>query len=209
MKFASILISVICFLAVAPGRGTEMKFSRPTLKAVVLEREPTWHREIFSDDYYQFTAPNYPSDENEPAFFVHDKLKDRWLKITELSTENARLGKSLLSPPGWDFTSLAGDDYAHLPIRTTGQVIDSVIFPDRMRFDSNTGIYEMNFNSQRNMPINLSTFWVRKSDLDGISRSIDATRQIVGPERREQLNFGFRIGDFLFAPPRQFNRWAA
>jgi len=146
-----------------------MKFTRSTAKAVVLEHEPTWQWQIHSDEFYQFTAPNYPSDENPPAFFVHDKLRNRWLKITDLSTENARLGKSLLNPPGWDFTTLAGVDYAHLPIRTTGRMMDSVIFPDRMRFHEDTGLYELNFNSQRNMAINLTTFWVRKSDLDAIS----------------------------------------
>jgi hypothetical protein len=170
MKIAVAFILVTCtVLGVAAGRGNTMKFSRPTLKAVILDHEPTWHRQISYDDFYQFTAPNYPSNDDAPAFFAHDKARNIWLKITDLSTENARLGKSLLTPPGWDFTSLSNLDYAHLPIKTTGQFRDSVIFPDRMRLHLDTGLYELNFNSQRNMPINVTTFWIRKSDLDGIN----------------------------------------
>jgi hypothetical protein len=168
MKIAATVILLVS-LGVASGRGDAMKFSRPTVKAVVLNQQPTWHRQIYRDESYQFVAPNYPSADDAPAFFAHDQIRNRWLKITDLSTQNAHLGKSLLTPPGWDFTSLASADYAHLPIRTTGRFVDSVIFPDRLRFDSNDGLYELNFNSQRNMPINVTTFWVRKSDLDGIN----------------------------------------
>jgi hypothetical protein len=170
MKIGATVIFLICLcLGVVSGGGKAKKFSRPTVKVVTLDHEPIWHRQIYWDESYQFTAPNYPSTEDASAFFAHDRVHNRWLKITDLSTENARLGKSLLTPPGWDFTFLSGVDYAHLPIRTTGRIVDSVIFPDRMRFDSNTALYELNFNTQRNMPINVTTFWVRKSDLDGIN----------------------------------------
>lgn len=165
---AAIILVIVLSLSLVSGRGDGLRFSRRTVKGVVLLHPPTWHWRVYRDEYYEFVRPHYPSPEYAPAFFALDRVHNRWLQLTEFSTENARLGRSLLTPPGWDFQTVANVEYANLPMRTTGEMKDSVISPDRIRFDSKTGLYEMTFNTQRNMPINVTTFWVRKSDLDEI-----------------------------------------
>src|SRR5262245_31824866 len=85
------------------------------------------------------------------------------------STENARLGRSpdpgdLPLMVGWDFRRLASDKYTRLPLMTGG----SIIFPDRITFDSTSKIYRFDCNSRLNRDLSLTSFWVRKMDLDDI-----------------------------------------
>jgi hypothetical protein len=168
MKIAATGIVFLCLLSsLAWGRDDAMKFSRPTVKALVLERAPERYRQFYKDQYYQFVVADTSEEPVVSTFVAHDLVRKRWLQITELSTEHARLGKSLDNPPEAtaDFRALGDVEYAKLPLKTRGWNI----FPDRIRFDSTSGLYRMNCNASYNLPITLTTFWVLKSDLDAIT----------------------------------------
>jgi len=65
---------------------------------------------------------------------------------------------------GWDFRGLASAEYAQLPLKTGG----SIIFPDRVIFDPSTELYRLDCNSGLNRDVSLTSFWVRKADLDAL-----------------------------------------
>jgi len=162
------LIVSIAAVCIAQDRDA-MQFRRPTVKGAVLAQEPKWHREIYHDQFYQFVFRHYGNGEYVPGFFAHDLVRNRWLEITELSMEQARLGRSpdfsdIPLQVGWDFRSLARADYARLPLHTTG----SIVFPDRIMFLSAIGLYRLDCNSELNREVSLTSFWVRKTDLDEI-----------------------------------------
>lgn len=167
MKIAAAGIVLLClWFGVVCSHDDIMKFSRPTVKGAALKQEPKWQRQIYRDQHYQFVFSKYSNGQNFPTFFAHDRVHNRWLEITELSTENARLGKSFDIPPeaNSDFRALGSVEYAHLPLKARG----SIIFPDRITFDSKNELYRMDCNSQLNLPISVTSFWVLKSDLDAI-----------------------------------------
>jgi hypothetical protein len=173
-----IVATGIVFLFLSSGlvssRDDAMKFSRTTVKGLVLERVPEGYRQIYQDRYYQFVVTRNSEGPFVSTFLALDIVQKRWLQITELSTEHARLGKSFDIPPEdtSDFRALGNFDYAQLPLKVEGRkrlpAAIKQVFPDRIRFDSTNELYRMDCNSQLNLPISVTTFWVRKSDLDAI-----------------------------------------
>jgi hypothetical protein len=137
----------------------------------VLKTGPSQIHTLYKDQRYEFgycDRSNFsPCDGSTlPSLFVKDRVRECWLQITELSTENARLGKSFdgQTGDGSDFRGLANSDYAQVPIKIRG----TKLFPDRVTFDQNNQLYRLDFNSQLNLSINLTTFWVSKTDLDAV-----------------------------------------
>ena len=131
--------------------------------------EPKWQIKVYEDDSYEFVFRGYGNAEYVPGLFAHDRRHNRWLELTELSTVHARLGRSPESSDlrlmvGWNFSRLASAEYAKLPLLTTG----SIVFPDRISFDPTSGLYRFDFNSQLNLDGSLTSFRVRKYDLDAI-----------------------------------------
>src|SRR5688500_9366661 len=101
MKLAATGIVFLClWFSLAWGRDDGLKFSRATVKGLVLESAPERYRQFYKDQYYQFVIAENSEEPNVRTFLAHDLVKKRWLKITELSTEHARLGKSFDNPPG-------------------------------------------------------------------------------------------------------------
>lgn len=146
-----------------------MQFTRPTLKGTVLSESPVWHVEIYRDQSYQFVYRHYGNAEYAPGLFAHNLVRNQWLEITHLSTEHARLGRSpdfsdIPLPVGWDFQPLARLEYALVPLKTSG----SIVFPDKITLLSTADIYRFDCNSELNRDPSLTSFWVRKADLDGI-----------------------------------------
>ena len=146
-----------------------MEFSRPTVKGALLMSVPKYHQEIYHDDYYKFVFRHYGDADYPPGFFAYDVVRNRWLEVTELSTEHAVSGRApdfanvpLQSGP--DFRALARSDYARLPLRTSG----SIVFPDKIMFSSATGLYRLDCTPDVNRVVPLTSFWVRKVDLDEI-----------------------------------------
>jgi hypothetical protein len=164
------LILILCVgFALAQIGGVVNQFSRPTVKGRVLDSEPYWHRLVYEDATYRFVWRDYGNAEYVPGFFAQDLKKNRWLELTTLSTEYAQLGHApdvndIPLMVGWDFRPLATMDYAAIPLETGG----SIVFPDRITFNRLTGIYRFDCNSALNREESLTSFWVRKADLDAL-----------------------------------------
>ena len=160
----AITISGVCFACAQFPR-----FSRPTVKCEVLKEVPKWHRKIHEDEAHEFVFRHYGKNEFEPGLFVHDKLRDRWFQIAEISTEHAKLGRSpdITDIPlqvSWDFRRLAGKKYVALPLQTSG----SIVFPEDVSFDKRAQVYRLDCNANLKRKQSLTYFWVRKADFDSI-----------------------------------------
>ena len=171
MREITYLVTLLICISLYPAQtsGDGLTFSRVTVKGVVIPSEPKWHIKVYEDDSYEFVYRHFGHAEYVPGFFAHDRRHNRWLEITELSTEHARLGRSpdfsdVPLQVGWNFRGLASVEYAQLPLRTAG----SIIFPDRMSFDAAAGLYRVDCNSQLNRDVALTSFWVRRADLDAL-----------------------------------------
>jgi hypothetical protein len=108
----------------------------------------------------------------EPGLFVHSKEKNRWIQITAISTADGKFGKSTSEDPeasrklsmasvGWDFTRFALRPYIDQPLRTSG----SIVFPDRIQYDSRSGRYELRYLSSWGVPTAETILYIRRADL--------------------------------------------
>jgi hypothetical protein len=168
MKLAATGILFLClWSSLVWSREDAMKFTRPTVIGLVLERAPERYHQYYKDQYYQFVVADNSEEPVVSTFVAHDLVKERWLQITKLSTEHARLGKSndRLPEATPDFYALRNDEYVQLPFKSRGWNV----FPDRIVFDSTNRLYRMSCNASYNLPIDVTTFLVLKSDLDAIN----------------------------------------
>jgi hypothetical protein len=164
-----IIASALTILSPANIKG-QNSFSRPTLITALCEHEPTWHVKVYEDKDYQFVYRHYGNAEYVPGFFVYSKSNNKWLEITKLSTENAKLGHS---PPfeevrlsvGWDYSSLNGSDYVELPLHTSG----SISFPNEIVDEASSEAYHLNFDPSLK-PEYQTWFWILKKDLERVFR---------------------------------------
>ena len=167
MIISALIIMPFALATLAPAITRKQNtFSRPTLIAALCEREPKWHVNVYEDEDYQFVYRHYGKAEHVPGFFVHGKKRGKWVEITKLSTENAKLGHS---PPfeevrlsvGWDYSRLKDNDYAEVPLRTGG----SITFPGEIVYDASGGAYRLNFNPSLKAEYQ-TWFWVLKKDVE-------------------------------------------
>ncbi len=93
LSFSIMIASALTVFLPAFAKG-QNTFSHPTLIAALREHEPKWHVKVYEDEDYQFVYRHYGNAEYVPGFFVYSKKRSRWVKITKLSTENAKLGHS-------------------------------------------------------------------------------------------------------------------
>jgi hypothetical protein len=167
-KITYVIVLLLCgSIGIAQSNKDGLRFSRVTIKGQALDAEPKWHVKVYEDASYRFVERHYGNGEYVPGFFACDLSRNRWLQLTELSTEHARLGRSpddIRLMVGWDFHGLASAEYAQLPLMTGG----SIIFPDRITFDPSTELYRLDCNSKLNRDVSLTSFWVRKADLDAL-----------------------------------------
>ncbi len=165
------LLSCVSWLLATDQTNESLRFSRPTVKGIVLTAEPLQVHKLYKDEQYEFAycgqSDFAPCDrDSPPSLFVKDRVRERWILVTDLSTENARLGKSFVHNGGdeSDFRGFENSDYAHLPIKIRG----TKMLPDRITFDQKNGLYRLDFNYQLNLSITLSYFWLSKTDLDTV-----------------------------------------
>jgi hypothetical protein len=122
---------------------------------------------LYYDEAFLFASHfgNSRDPSGEPVLLVHSKSRDRWMQIAAISTAGARLGKSspdMRTSVIWDFSALAERSFAKLPLRTSG----SLMWPDRVRYDSQTERYELRHASKSGVLSAMTVLYVLRADLD-------------------------------------------
>jgi len=103
-----------------------------------------------------------------PGVFIFSKHTSRWMQMLQLSTEGAKLGRAPdrkdhpLLNSAWDYSSLASEPYATLPLHTS----NSISFPREILFDPKAETYAFRFNTDFKEDSVLTVFYIRKADLD-------------------------------------------
>lgn len=167
-RILSGLVLLVCVSScIVPIEEAETRFSRPTVEVHILDTEPVWHKQIYEDGSYRFVYRHDGDAEYTPGLIVQDFRRNRWLEITALSTEHVRLGHSpdiddIPLMVGWDYRRLSENEYIQMPLTTYG----SINFPDRITFNQITRVYRLDFNSNLDREESLTSFWIRKADLD-------------------------------------------
>lgn len=113
-------------------------------------------RTLYEDDKMRIVAVDYGrhASPQTPGFYVLGKSSHKWIRIEKVTLKDAILGRSPtfeechaagVNPPsiGWDFRSLAGHDYAELPLRSS----DFLFFPDKIEKNGDEGRLVLRFNS--------------------------------------------------------------
>ena len=113
-------------------------------------------RTLYEDDEMRIAAVDYGhhTSPQTPGFYVLGKSDHKWIRIEKVTLKDAILGRSPtfeecraagVNPPsiGWDFRSLAGHDYAELPLRSSG----FLFFPDKIEKNGEEGRLVLRFNS--------------------------------------------------------------
>lgn len=140
--------------------------------SIIVQPATTQQRNIlvlYYDEAFLFVGRHYGDGRDfagptEPGLFVHSKARDRWLQITAISTEGAQLGKSsgdMVASVGWDFTPFSQRPYIEQPLKTTG----SLMFPDRIQYDSRSDRYELRHASTWRRPGAETVLYIRRGDL--------------------------------------------
>ena len=151
--------------------------SRATIVAKASEPPRRNFRILYYDDAFLFAARDYgdPRDRGgstEPGLFVHSKENARWIQIIRISTAGGRFGTSTSDDPeagkklslasvAWDFSGFAQRPYIEQPLRTSG----SIVFPDRIDYQSGAGQYELRYLSSWGVPTAETVLYIRRTDL--------------------------------------------
>jgi len=109
------------------------------------------------DDTFLFLARHHGDHRDfggntEPGLFVHSKRHNQWRRILKISTKDGIFGSSnsaapedqkrmMLASVGWNFTYLVKQDYADMPLRTSG----SLVFPSEIVYLPDTDQYRFGF----------------------------------------------------------------
>jgi hypothetical protein len=157
----------ILLIAFAFQDTASLDFTRPTLIAHGVDAPAEKLVKIYEDKNYSFFSRDFgKKGEQVPGLFVQNLESKKWLEITKLSTENARLGRSSVPQSkkltiSWDYSDLVKSFYADIPLRTSA----SINLPDRIVLDEANSAYRIDFNSSNNTEESLTSFWLRLSDL--------------------------------------------
>ena len=133
------------------------------------------HFQLYRDGSYQFVTVNFGHGGGQtPGFHVYSLSKQKWLRITEVSVENAKLGRSptheelktrgLFPGPAlaWNFAQqYGGRKYIPLPMRTSG----SIAFADTIEYDESRRVYVLLSGSSWGIE-SATKLEIRKQDLD-------------------------------------------
>lgn len=135
-------------------------------------------RVIHYDDRFLFLSRDYGDHRDahgntSPGFFIHSKVKGRWLQILQVSTKDGKFGKSysndrgkmkplIMAPVMWDFTAYADKPWIDLPIKTSG----FITFPDRIEFDEKSDRYKLSFHTDWKIESVATVLYINRKDLN-------------------------------------------
>ena len=148
---------------------------------------------VHYDADFLFARRNYGNatdvgGNTRPGFFVHSNAHNRWIEIRSVSTKDGRFGKSWTSGPGdsirmlmvsvsWNFTYLADQPFADLPLMTSG----SIVLPDSIAYEPSTGRYMLDFmSSWRDVPAARTVMYIRRGDLVDAFAALDKAPRCAG-----------------------------
>jgi hypothetical protein len=169
MRVLLSILAVLTVTAIAHAQTVVTKFSgAPTRNTYV----------IYYDDSYLFLARHYGDHRDfggntEPGLFVHSKARNVWLEIVKVSTKDGVFGKGwsddkeeqkklLMISVGWDFTSLAKQEYADMPLRTSG----SLCFPDKIELHEDGKKYRLGFMTGTGVKSAATYLYITRADLE-------------------------------------------
>lgn len=129
---------------------------------------------LFENDHYKFVRVDFgPEGDQQPGFYVFSKKWSKWLKIDQVTTAGALLGRSPTfeecreagnAPPsvGWDFRPFQDQSFIPLPLWH-----DSFIsFPDDIAYEKGTGSWILSFMSNWNIEGVKTLLRFKQADLD-------------------------------------------
>ena len=117
------------------------------------EQEP-----LYEDKEFKIVAIDYGHAGDEPpqipGFYVQGKKDQKWIRVEKVSLTDSVLGRSPTwaecrevdkNPPmvGWDFKSLACQDYVEFPLKASR----CLFFPDKIERSDEKGRLILSFNS--------------------------------------------------------------
>ena len=125
--------------------------------------------ELYQDLHYKFAGHGYGNQgENTPSFFAFSQTGKKWIRISQVSTRDAVLGRSpefdkVPLPVGWDHSRLKERDYVEFPLIT-----GCVLLPDKIEYVAEKQVYRLSIGSRYGEHSHPTTFDLRKSDLDAV-----------------------------------------
>lgn len=169
MKTAAIFISLILFIGSARAQSVIAESSEIPRRNISI---------IYYDDSFLFLSRHYGDHRDvggntEPGLFVHSKAKNGWIQILKVSTKDGKFGKSwseneeemkklMMISVGWDFSSLASQPYADMPLLTSG----SIAFPDKIELLEDGRRYKLSFMTKTGVRAAATHLYVSRDDLE-------------------------------------------
>jgi hypothetical protein len=174
-RFLVTLIALSLLLGcVAPKRSADRE---PTVLTKPLEPGSPIHSNahvIYYDDDFLLVSRDFGVESlpSEPGLFVHSKAHGAWRQILRISTRHGKFGTSNSDQPedktkllgssvSWNFTDLANQPWADIPLRTSG----CIVFPDKVEFDRATRRYKLSFLSAWQIDSAQTILWINQKDL--------------------------------------------
>lgn len=140
---------------------------QPSFKAEAKAPTAKSQKELYEDSRYKFVGHGYGNQgEDTPSFFAFSKAAKKWIRISEVSTRDAVLGRSpdfdkVRLSVGWDHSRLKERDYVEFPLIT-----GAVLLPATIEFDSGKQVYRLSIGSSYGEHSHPTVFHLRKSELD-------------------------------------------
>lgn len=156
MRLLHVLLIVLVSLAGMSCRTQEQAGVPPSL--VCTSSAPDGRDKplrIYEDEAVKMVGVGYGDAtwQSRPGFFVLRKADAEWLRVERVSTQGGTFGRSptfeearnagKMAPSiGWDFRSLANEDYVDFPLTFQG----FLFFPDKVEFDGTKRQYVLRFD---------------------------------------------------------------
>jgi len=152
LMLITIWIGLGCACALADQMATNGSVVATTNAPAKTDRP----RQLYEDQELRIVAVDYGNQAapQTPGFYVFWKKRQNWVRIDKVSLKGAILGRSPTfeecrvagtSPCsiGWDFSTLAKQDYVEFPLKSDG----FLFFPDKVERNEEKGQLILRFNS--------------------------------------------------------------
>lgn len=123
----------------------------------------------YYDDHFLFLGTDY-SDPGEPALYIHSRKHNKWRRISQISTKDAKFGSTQdrnserlkMLPIAWDYRSYTNKAFVEVPLKTSA----SINHPDAVELEREKDRYKLSFNSRLQVESALTVLYIKRSDLE-------------------------------------------